>query len=408
MTSPDERRIAVVGASLAGLRTAEAFRTGGWQGSITLIGAESHPPYSRPPLSKGVTDAADPFSRLALRSSIDIQATWVLGRTVEACDLTNGVLRLDDGTTLTADAVVAATGTRARRLPLDRRPANMHTVRTIDDALALGKALRHGTRVVVAGAGFIGCEIAATASQLGCRVHVVTFDQTAMIAPLGHTVGAALQRRHERSGITFHTGRTVVSVQGDDRCCDVILDDGTTLRADVTIEAIGSVCNTEWLTGNGLDLHEGVLCDNDLHAVASTRTAIPIAAVGDVARFPNPIFDAEPRRIEHWQMAVDTARHAARTLLHALGHGQPVTNPFTPLPSFWSNQGSSRLQSFGLPGLADHVEILDGDLDHDFVVGYRRHGSPIGVMVCGGIREAARYRRWLAEHLTDGLVPSAS
>jgi len=147
------------------------------------------------------------------------------------------------------------------------------------------------------------------------------------------------------------------------------------------VEAIGSIPNTEWLDGNGLDLTDGVLCDNTLSAVTSGRPGAPVTVVGDLARFPNPLLDDVPRRVEHWSMPTDTARRAAATLHARMAGDQVDPNPFRPLPYFWSDQGELRLQSFGSPQLADDVVIAEGDpadLDHGLLATYHRGGRLVG------------------------------
>src|SRR6185437_2485145 len=238
-------------------------------------------------------------------------------------------------------------------------------------------------RVVVVGGGFVGCEVACTALSLGCEVTVVEPLGPPMLRVLGAELAAAVQASHERAGISFVIGQAVIAYTGQDRVTGVVIADGTdpgsarvsggpasgghavagaVLPADLVIEAIGSIPNTEWLAGNGLDLSDGVLCDNTLAVVMGGSPGVPVTAVGDVARFPNPLLDDVPRRVEHWSMPTDTARRAAATL-HARLSGIPLdTTPFQPLPSFWSDQGELRMWSFGSPGLADDVEITEGDL----------------------------------------------
>jgi NADPH-dependent 2,4-dienoyl-CoA reductase/sulfur reductase-like enzyme len=254
----------------------------------------------------------------------------------------------------------------------------------------------------VVGAGFVGCEVACTALSLGCDVTVVEPAGPPMLRVLGERLARAVQRAHERAGITFVLGRAVTGYAGRDRVTGVVIADGTdagsarvsgglalagaVLPADLVVEAIGSLPNTEWLAGAGLDLTDGVLCDNSLSAVTSAGsiasvTSVPVTAVGDVARFPNPLFDDVPRRVEHWSMPTDTARRAAATL-HAKLAGAPIEpNSFRPLPYFWSDQGDLRLQSFGSPGLADDVVIAEGDLDaldKGLVATYHRGGRLVG------------------------------
>lgn len=157
--------------------------------------------------------------------------------------------------------------------------------------------------------------------------------------PLRHSVGAALRRRHEAHGVRFHLGTVPVEFRGTARVESVLLSDGTDLPADVVVEAVGCAPNTEWLAGNGLDLTDGVLCDNLLRVEGRPD----VVACGDVARFPNPLFDEVPRRTEHWTMVTDTARKAGTTLGRHLVGAEPDPMPFTPVPSFWSDQYDLRL-----------------------------------------------------------------
>ncbi|NEC28605.1 oxidoreductase [Streptomyces sp. SID8111] len=359
--------IAVVGASLAGLRTAEQLRAAGHTGPVTVLGDERYQPYNRPPLSKELLSAPDrpapeelhakvAFRRRASVADVDFR----LGLPVVGADLGRGRLTLEDGSAVTFDGLVAATGLRPRRLGLPGPAAGRYALRTLDDCVALRGVLGAGRRVVVVGAGFIGCEVAATALRLGCRVTVVEPTGAPMNRVLGDVLAGAVQRHHERAGIAFVLGRSLAGFTGDTRVSGVELDDGTRLDADVVVEAVGCVPNTEWLAGNaGLDLSDGVRCDNRMLADGSDR----LVAAGDVARFPNPLFDDVPRRVEHWSIPADTARRAAATLTALLAGDAPDPAPFTPVPSFWSDQLDLRLQSFGSPGLADEVRVEEGDPD---------------------------------------------
>jgi hypothetical protein len=188
----------------------------------------------------------------------------------------------------------------------------------------------------------------------------------------------------------------VAAYSGEDRVTGVVLTGGTVLPADVVVEAVGTVSNTEWLEGNGLDLSDGVLCDSALRVGGLPH----IVAVGDVARFPNARYDGVPRRVEHWSIPGDTARHAARTLLAALTGAAPQPAPFAPLPSFWSDQYEYRIQSFGAPvlGTAD-ARVLDGDPAGDVLVGYHTGDRLVGVVALGGPSAAAAAARHRAELL---------
>jgi NADPH-dependent 2,4-dienoyl-CoA reductase/sulfur reductase-like enzyme len=380
---------------MGGLRAAEQLRAAGWTGAITVVGDEPHMPYNRPPLSKEVLAGKAPFASLAFTpkaAAADVE--WRLGTKVVAARLDERTVELDDGSSLSYDGLVAATGMRPRRLSCPGPLTGRHTVRVLADAQGLrDELIRPGARVVVVGAGFIGCEVAATAVGLGVReVTVVDPLPLPMQGPLGDLLGRALLKRHEERGVRFALGTGVAGFEGEDRVTGVVLGDGTVLPADVVVESVGSTANVEWLDGNGLDLSDGVLTDAQLRAGGRPE----VVAVGDVARFPNARYDGVPRRVEHWSIPTDTAKHAAKALVAHLTGAGPELAPFAPLPTFWSDQHDFRLQSFGAPvlGLGD-VRVLDGDPEGDVLVGYHTDGRLVGVVALGGqaaALSAARYR----------------
>ncbi|GED88784.1 NAD(P)/FAD-dependent oxidoreductase [Streptomyces sp. 6-11-2] len=391
--------VVVAGASMAGLRAAEQLRAAGYSGPITLVGEEPHMPYNRPPLSKEVLAGKAAFESLAFRPRAAVaDAEWRLGTRVVAADLDRRLVELDDGETLSYSGLVVATGMRPRRLRCPGPLRGRHTVRTIDDARELRAALiRPGARVVVVGAGFIGCEVAATAVALGAaEVTVVDPLPLPMAAPLGELLAGALLKRHEERGVRFALGTGVAGFEGADQVTGVLLGDGTVLPADVVVESVGSVANTEWLDGNGLDLTDGVLTDEHLRVGSCPE----VVAVGDVARFPNARYDGVPRRVEHWSIPTDTAKHAARVLAARLDGTDARLDAFAPLPTFWSDQHDFRLQSFGAPGLGlGDVRILDGDPEGDVLAGYHTGGRLVGVVALGGQAAAAAAARHRAELL---------
>ncbi|WP_329282601.1 NAD(P)/FAD-dependent oxidoreductase [Streptomyces sp. NBC_01451] len=403
-------RVVVVGASMAGLRAAEQLRAAGWTGAVTVVGDEPHMPYNRPPLSKEVLAGKASFDSLALTpkaSTADVE--WRLGTRAVAARLDERAVDLDDGSTLAYDGLVIATGMRPRRLRCSGPRTGRHTVRTLADARGLRDELtRPGVRVVVVGAGFIGCEVAATAVGLGVtEVTVVDPLPLPMVGPLGELLARALLRRHEERGVRFALGTGVAGFEGDDRVTGVVLGDGTVLPADVVVESVGSVANVEWLDGNGVDLGDGVLTDEWLRVGGRPE----VVAVGDVARFPNARYDGVPRRVEHWSIPTDTAKHAAKSLAAHLAGRERESAPFAPLPTFWSDQHDFRLQSFGAPVLGiDDVRVLDGDPDGEVVVGYHIGERLVGVVALGGhtaAAKAARYRTDLLKQPTPA-VPSTS
>ena len=407
------QRALVVGAGMAGLRTAEALRAQGYAGEVLVVGDEPWAPYNRPPLSKEALAGELAHERVVFRvrkAAADVD--WRLGSRVLRADLPNRCVELADGGALAYDVLVGATGVTARRLQVPGPPptatAGRHVVRTLDDAVALREQLRPGTRLVVIGAGFIGCEVAATARGLDCEVACVAVDPEPMIRPLGPVLAAALRRRHEAHGVRFHLSTGVTAFEGDDRVTGVALTDGTLLPADVVVEALGSSCATDWLEGHGFDLSEGVLTDNALRPVpadpagdvADRPAALDgVAIVGDIARFPNPRFGPGAWRVEHWSVPTDTGRRAGAVLAAYLSgdaqrYAEVVGTPWEVLPSFWSDQYDVRLQSYGMPGLADRhgIQVLEGDLEGECVVGYSKDGQLVGVVGLGMLPRVNAYR----------------
>jgi NADPH-dependent 2,4-dienoyl-CoA reductase/sulfur reductase-like enzyme len=385
--------VVIVGAGLGGLRAAETLRAAGYAGAITVVGDEEYLPYNRPPLSKealagGIDVASLEFRR---KPSVD-DVRWLLGTPVVGSDLAARTVTLSDGTVLAFDGLVAASGIRPRRLPIPGPADGRFALRTAADALAVREYLTPGAVVIIMGAGFIGCEAAATAIKLGCTVHVVALDEEPMIRPLGAELGAAMRRRHEARGVHFHLGQTIDSFAGADRVRSVSLSDGTELPADIVIEAVGSVANTEWLRGNDLDLSDGLLTDSSMQV----HTALaPLVAVGDLARHPNGHFGGVPRRIEHWNIPTETAKRAGPTLAAILRGEEPDRSPFLAMPAFWSDQYEFTLQSFGMPGIADRVEVVSGTVDEPCIVEYSDASGLVGVVGIDRTAEVAPYRKAL-------------
>jgi 3-phenylpropionate/trans-cinnamate dioxygenase ferredoxin reductase component len=386
--------IVIVGAGIGGLRTAEALRANGYAGKLIVIGAETHPPYSRPPLSKDLLCGRRSVEEILLRPMAALDPVeWRLGHPVVACSLSERSLLLANGDTLHFQGMAVAAGVRPRRLDLPGPVAGRHVLRQLDDALALRPLLGPGVRLVVIGAGFIGCEVAASARGLGCDVTVVAPEDVPMQRPLGLELGRALQRRHERHAVRFRMGTGVVSLRGDDHVAGVEIGTGEILPCDVLIEAVGSIPNVEWLDENGLDLTDGLVCDEHMRVEGRPE----VVAVGDLARFPNALFGGTSQRVEHWNMPTETARRAAPALLAALSGSEPPRSPFAPMPVFWTHQFEVRLQSFGDPGLgAADVRLLEGDFeDGPVVVGYYRDARLVGIVGTGGPKQLLPYRAQL-------------
>ena len=387
---------------MGGLRAAEALRNNGFDGQITVIGEEVHAPYNRPPLSKEVLAKEVTHEAVAFKLRAQVEdVIWNLGDPATSLDPAKQVVSTASGKTFEYDGLVIASGLRPRVLDLPNgKVSGRHTVRTLDDAIGLRADLVPGAQVVVAGAGFIGCEVAATARGLGCEVTNVAIDSFPMIRPLGEELAAELQRRHEDHGVHFRLGHGIKDLVGTDSLSGVILDDGEVLEATVLVEAISSHCNVEWLANTNIDISNGVLADSALRAVTTDGDSVEgVYVVGDLARFSNPLFDNEPRRIEHWNIPTETGKRVGAVLSAYLAEAdnfaELAAQPFMPLPSFWSDQYDMKIQGFGMPGLADRYELLAGELSDELVMGYFKGEILIGVVGIGMTSEVMKYRKEL-------------
>ncbi|NDC47737.1 MAG: FAD-dependent oxidoreductase [Micrococcales bacterium] len=388
--------VVIVGASMGGLRCAEALRRFGYSGPITVIGDEPWAPYNRPPLSKEVLAAEVSHSAVAFekRSSV-ADVNWVLGTKATSLDTEQNTITDSDGQVHQYSALVIATGLRPKRLAVHNYDlANRFALRTLDDAIALREQLQPGKNVVIVGGGFIGCEVAATATKLGCNVTVIHNASAPMLKPLGTELANQMQLRHEAMGVRFLLKRSVEDLVGTSHVTAVKIDDGSTIECDVLVEAIGSHPNVEWLSNNKIDRNDGVLVDSAMRVTRKDDSRITnVFAIGDVARFVNPIFDFEPRRVEHWNMPTETAKRAASVIAAMLNHGDNypgiLDEDFRPVPSFWSDQYDNHLLAFGLLGLADRVSMVAGEISGECVFEYHRGNQLVGV--CGiGMRSVVQ------------------
>jgi NADPH-dependent 2,4-dienoyl-CoA reductase/sulfur reductase-like enzyme len=412
--------IAVVGASLAGLSATRALRAAGFEGRLIVIGDEVHDPYDRPPLSKDFLAGRQEVADLALTmpSDAELKLEWRLGQcaTALAARPEGGYLiELAGGESVACDGVVIATGARARQLPTADGAGplrGVHTLRTLDDALALRAELVPGARLVVVGGGFIGAEIASTAHELGVKVTLVELAPTALAGPLGEELGAVFAALHVTRGVEVLTGVPVASLTAQSelaaqgaRVAGVRLADGRELPADVVLVGIGSIPNTEWLAGSGV---LGAGPDGDLAAgVAITEggaTNLPgVVATGDCAATYSRFADRVVR-YEHWTNALQHPSLAAATLL-----GQPAPRQSTTagVPYFWSDQFGLRLQFAGHYHQGDVVEVVEGDVTtHNFVAVYRRAGRLVAVLGIGQPKIFGRWRKQLAQNDAAAGAPA--
>ncbi|MFD4263678.1 NAD(P)/FAD-dependent oxidoreductase [Streptomyces sp. NPDC058534] len=386
------RHIVVVGTGAAGLTVAEELRHLGYDGALTLVGGENHPPYDRPPLSKrflaGEAEAAQLW--LAGPDVLDrLDATAYRGRRAVAADLAARTVTLDGGTVLPYSDLVVATGVTPRTLPGTAGLTGALTLKTLDDARALGARLLPGQRLVVVGGGFLGTETAWTALALGCGVTLVT-PTTTVLPGLGDRVGSLAGERLAAAGATVLTQVAVHSVREGDGLprggdLDVLLDDGTRLPAETVLVAIGSRPDTGWLSVTNLDLSDGIRCD------ATGRAAPRVHACGDVAAWYQPS-SGRHLRLEHRMHASDQARVVAADLLGE--HRELDRAPF-----FWTDQGPNKIVVHGLITPDAEFDAHEADTEHDRFTGvYRTDGRVCAVLGWNNPRQAMRLRR---ELLTD-------
>ncbi len=381
-------RLVVVGASLAGLRAAQAARAAGFAGELTVVGAEPHRPYTRPPLSKELLAGAQTAEQCALGHGA-LEVTWRLGTTATGLDREAKRVHLAEGPPLPYDRLIVATGSRAR--PWHGPGAELggvHTLRTLEDALALRRALALRARLVIVGAGFIGCEVAASARSLGVEVTVVDLAPHPML-PLGAELGGLCARMHEEHGVELRCGTGIDALLGDAHVEAVALSDGSTVAADVVLMALGALPNVEWLAGAGLTLDPGLACDSTLTALGDPD----ILAAGDLAAWPHPLAGGERVRVEHWTTAAEHGQLAGRNALlepeARAAHEAP--------PYFWSDQYTTKIQAVGFPARAERLEILERSAAGDRLVAVgAREGKLVGVVAWGAAKRLAWYRRQLA------------
>lgn len=397
------RSIAVVGAGLAGLRACEGLRARGFEGRITLIGEETHLPYDRPPLSKQFLAGEWDRERVLLRSAeqlalLELDLRLGPSHGAVGLDLARRQVRLASGETVGFDGVVLATGSIARRLPGISDLPGAYVLRTLDDAEALQQVIsRPGARLALAGAGFIGLEVAATARRLGADVTVVEPLPVPLGRVLGPVSGGACEIMHREEGVRFHLGTVVEAAEvaelpepvpegsresassppatGPIRC---ELSDGTVIEVDALLVGVGAAPAVSWLDGAGLPSGpDGIVCDTSLLAARG------VAVAGDVARWPltvegRPPAEAEHVRVEHRTNAAEQGDQAAAGLLADLGVPVPPVEEETPpylVPYVWSDQYGVKIQVLGLPGPDDDVIVVEGDpAERRFVALHSRGG----------------------------------
>lgn len=389
------RDVVVVGGGLAGFRFAQSLRETGYAGTLTVVCDEEHLPYDRPPLSKQLLAGTFTEEQCALPGDA-ADVTWKLGRRATRLDRERKVVVLDDGDEVTYDGLLIATGRRARQWPGELPASGVHTLRDLSDTAAFRQSISTDSKVVIIGAGFIGCEVAATLRAEDVDVTVV--DVSAHPMPvMGAEIGARAATIHESHGVKFRLGRGVSRIEGTDAVTGVLLDDGERLDADVVLVAVGSVPNSEWLTDAGLSMDRGVVvCDASCSVLDADGNVVPdIFAAGDIAAWPHHHGEGAVC-IEHWSNARDMADLAARNI-GTEPESRGTMAALASVPTFWSDQYNVKIKSAGFLRAADRWTIVSEDPEKpSLLVEGHRGDELVGAVAFNMNRSIITYHRSLA------------
>lgn len=369
------KQVVVVGAGVAGTRAAEALRQDGYDGALTIVGAERQAPYHRPPLSKKLLTGKVHRAGVDLAPQFDLNARVLRGASANKLDLSSRTVHFrDENRDLSEqfDGLVIASGAAPREWPGGPVPDGVLMLRTVEDCLTIRERLGSRPRVVVVGGGFIGAEVAASCRSMGLDVVVIEKAASPLLAALGKELAPRWAELHRQHGVDLRLGVGVEAFVGNGKIEAVRLTDGSQVPADVVIIGLGVTPATDWLEGSGLRLDDGVVCD----ATGAAEGTTDVVAAGDVARWWHPLYERH-LRTEHWDDAGRQGAAAARTLLA----GPDRAEAFDGVPYFWSDQYDVKVQMIGTPSDYDAIEVIEGDPDGwAFVAAYGRDGRTIAVL----------------------------
>ena len=363
--------IVIVGGGLAAARTAEQLRRSEYSGPVTIVSDEDHLPYDRPPLSKEVLRAeTDDVTLKPAEFYDEHDITMLLGKAARTVDTDAKTVTLADGSSIDYDELIIATGLVPKRIASFPDLPGIHVLRSFDESLKLRSEAGSARNAVVVGAGFIGCEVAASLRGRGVDVVLVEPQPAPLASVLGEQIGSLVARLHRAEGVDVRCGIGVAEVLGTEKVEKVRLSDDAELDADLVVVGIGSHPATAWLEGTGIAVDNGVVCD------AVGRASAPhVWAIGDVASWRHTA--GHQVRVEHWSNVADQARAMVPAML-----GQDAPAAVT-VPYFWSDQYDIKIQCLGEPEATDIVHVVEDD-GRKFLAYYERDGVVAGV-VGGGM-----------------------
>jgi NADPH-dependent 2,4-dienoyl-CoA reductase/sulfur reductase-like enzyme len=386
-------RVVVVGGCVAGAMAAQTLRNQGFDGDLTMVGAERHAPYHRPALSKKLLTGEVHRAGIDMAPQNPFEARVLRAAEAVSLDMASRNVKVRDGDrnlSLPFDGLVIATGAAARHWPNGAAPDGVIPLRTVEDCLAIRSRLQDRARIVIIGGGFIGTEVAASLRAMDLDVTLLSRGGELLHDALGPEMRKCWTDLHRRHGVDVRVGVTVDGFVGDARVSGVRLGDGAQLPADLVLIGLGVEPSTAWLRGSGLTVDNGVVCD----ATGAVNGATGVVAAGDVARWWHPRY-RQHLRVEHWDQASRQGVTAARNLV--AGPGEALE--YDAVPYFWSDQYDVKLQLVGVPTGYDAVSVVEGEVGEGrFVAAYGKDGQTIAVLstIAGRTDE---YRQALAHGL---------
>ena len=382
-----DQTFVIIGAGHAGGQAASTLRMKGFEGKIIMLGDEAYVPYERPPLSKGLLSGDIDIERVYLRKpdwyakkNVDLRVNTL----VDTIDKDNKSLALADGSTVTYDKLLIATGTRVRKLNLPGEELEgIFYLRAIADTLAIQKRLKPDAKVVIVGGGYIGLEVAAVSAKMGCDVTVLEGLDRVMNRVVAPEVSAFYHDVHTSAGVKILTGVGVTAYEGDGDVTHVVTADGSKYEADLVVVGVGVIPNCEIAEAAGLTVDNGLVVDK------FAQTSDPdIYAAGDVTNHPNALLGRR-LRLESVQNAVDQAKTAASAMLGTLGE-------YAEIPWFWSDQYDLKLQIVGLSEPDDDVVMRGDPASRKFSVCYVRDGQFVAINTINNVKDFMGSKKLIA------------